>query len=162
MKNLILVRHAKSSWEYDVIDHERPLKTRGITDANLISLHFQELNLMPDLVLVSDATRTKLTAEIFKSNLNVDTKNIQFSHDLYDFSGENLTRVIKNCEDSVTNLMVFGHNYAITNFVNTFGSQYFDNVPTSGLVWLQFETHQWQNIKNAITKLHLFPKALKT
>ncbi|WP_223035050.1 SixA phosphatase family protein [Hanstruepera marina] len=162
MKNLILVRHAKSSWEYDVIDHERPLKTRGITDAGLVSSHFHELNLTIDLVIVSDAIRTKLTAEIFKSNLNFDEKIMHFSHNLYDFSGENLNRVITNCEDSIKNLMVFGHNYAITNFANTFGSQYFENVPTSGLVWLQFDTNQWQNIKNATTKLHLFPKELKS
>lgn len=158
MKNLIIVRHAKSSWEFDVIDHERPLKTRGINDVILISSEISKHEISPDLVLVSDAMRTKLTAEIFQNNLNINPEIIEFSHDLYDFSGENLTKVIKNCDDSVNNLMVFGHNYAITNFVNTYGSLYFENVPTSGLVWLQFDTSNWKDIKAGKTKAYLFPK----
>lgn len=161
MKNLIIVRHAKSSWEFDVIDHERPLKTRGINDAKLISSKFSKYNLNPDLVLVSDAIRTTLTAEIFQNNLNVNPEIVEFSHDLYDFSGQTLTKVIKNCDDSIKNLMVFGHNYAITNFVNSYGSLYFDNVPTSGLVWLEFNTSNWKDLKEGKTKTYLFPRDFK-
>lgn len=161
MKNLILVRHAKSSWEYDVIDHERPLKTRGINDANLIASRFDRKLLNIDLVLVSDAMRTKLTSEIFINILNIDAEIVKQSHDLYDFSGEYLTRVIKNIEDNVGNVMIFGHNYAITNFVNTYGSLYFDNVPTSGLVWIEFSTNKWCDINKGNTKFHLFPKDFK-
>lgn len=161
MKNLIIVRHAKSSWEFDVIDHERPLKTRGINDTKLISSEFIKYKLKPDLVLVSDAMRTKLTAEIFQNILNINPEIIKFSHDLYDFSGESLTQVIKNCDDSINKLMVFGHNYAITNFVNSYGSMYFENVPTSGLVWLEFNTNNWRDIKEGNTKIYLFPRDFK-
>lgn len=161
MKNLILVRHAKSSWEYDVIDHERPLKTRGINDANLISSNFKNNEFTLDSVLVSDALRTKLTAEIFQKNLEFSPNCCRFEHDLYDFSGEKLTEVIKSCEKSLQNVMIFGHNYAITNFVNTYGDKDFANVPTSGLVWLEFDIDDWQDISKARTKLHLFPKNLK-
>ena len=161
MKNLIIVRHAKSSWEFDVIDHERPLKTRGINDAILISLEFKKYDLRPDYVLVSDAVRTKLTAEIFQNNLNIEAEIVDFSHNLYDFSGENFLDAIKNCDKSIQNLMVFGHNYAITNFVNSYGSLYFDNVPTSGVVWIEFNTNSWKDIKEGITKTYLFPKDFK-
>lgn len=161
MKNLILIRHAKSSWEYNVIDHERPLKDRGITDAKIVLEEFNKYDFKIDKVLISDANRTKLTAEIFKKTLEINPEICDYSHDLYDFSGELLTKVIKSCDDSVQNLMVFGHNYAITNFANTYGDQYFENVPTSGLVWLEFNTGHWKNISQAKTKLHLFPKELK-
>ena len=122
MKIIIIVRHAKSSWEFDVIDHERPLKYKGHKDAHLVSKEFNTLSQPVDLLLCSDAIRTKLTSEIFISNLNLDKRIVHYNHDLYDFSGENLIKVIKNCDDSISNLMVFGHNHAITAFVNNYGS----------------------------------------
>lgn len=161
MKNLILIRHAKSSWEHDVIDHERPLKDRGITDANMISDELNNYDFRIDKVLISDAVRTKLTAEIFQKTLRFNPEICSHIHDLYDFSGELLTKVIKNCDKSVGNLMVFGHNYAITNFVNRYGDNYFENVPTSGLVWLEFNTKYWNDLNKGKTKLHLFPKDFK-
>lgn len=54
MKNLILIRHAKSSWEHDVIDHERPLKDRGITDTNMISDELNNYDFKIDKVLIRD------------------------------------------------------------------------------------------------------------
>jgi phosphohistidine phosphatase len=161
MKNLVLVRHAKSSWEYDVIDHERPLKDRGINDAKIISEEFNNQDMQIDKVLISDANRTKLTAEIFKKVLRFNPDICSYNHNLYDFSGELLTKVIKRCDDSIKNLMVFGHNYAITNFVNSYGDKYFENVPTSGLVWLEFHTKHWKDINEGKTKLYLFPRDFK-
>ena len=94
MKKLILIRHAKSSWEYNVKDHERPLNTRGLKDASAVSNVLKGL-FYPDLVLISSATRTQETAAIFTSNLKISKKIIQSNHDLYDFSGSDLLKVIK-------------------------------------------------------------------
>lgn len=161
MKELILVRHAKSSWEYDVIDHERPLKNRGFNDANLVSNHLKNENFNIDLVISSDAVRAKTTAEIFIENLNISNDIVQFEHNLYDFSGELLTQVVKNCNDAVDLLMVFGHNHAITAFVNTFGDKYIVNVPTTGTVMLQFDINSWADLKSGKTIMTIFPKELK-
>ncbi|XCF04876.1 histidine phosphatase family protein [Tamlana crocina] len=161
MKELILVRHAKSSWEYDVIDHERPLKNRGLNDANLVSNHLKNKNFNIDLVISSDAVRAKTTAEIFIENLNISSDIVQFEHNLYDFSGELLTQVIKDCNDAVDRLMVFGHNHAITAFVNTFGDKYIVNVPTTGTVMLQFDINSWADLKPGKTIMTIFPKDLK-
>ena len=106
MKKLILVRHAKSSWEYNVIDHERPLNERGTNDANMVSKALTNNMLGIELIMSSDAIRAKTTASIFISNLEIKEKNVCFSHDLYDFEGRNLLRVIKNCDDSIKNLMI--------------------------------------------------------
>ena len=58
MKTLYIVRHAKSSWEYESIkDIDRPLKKRGINDAHLMSnLLVKKIN-RPDLLLSSSANR---------------------------------------------------------------------------------------------------------
>ncbi|SFD40802.1 SixA phosphatase family protein [Algibacter pectinivorans] len=161
MKKLILIRHAKSSWEFNLDDHERPLKSRGITDANLVSKELAYHLKTIDLVICSDAQRTKLTAEIFISNLGIDKNLVKFNADLYDFSGENLVQVIKNVQDSISNLMVFGHNHAITAFVNTFGTKYIDNVPTSGVVIIEFDIENWSALKPGKTLKSLFPRDLK-
>jgi phosphohistidine phosphatase len=161
MKKLILVRHAKSSWEFNVIDHERPLNEKGVKDANNVSnkLNLKDLNL--DLVLSSDSVRTKTTANTFISNLNIKESLIQFNHDLYDFSGRNLVRVIKNCDQNINSLMVFGHNHAITAFVNTYGNVHIDNVPTCGVVIIDFDINNWKNLNKGTTVKTLFPRDLK-
>ncbi|WP_242087335.1 SixA phosphatase family protein [Aestuariivivens sediminis] len=162
MKTLILIRHAKSSWEHDVIDHERPLNDRGYRDAKLVSNHISTKNLTPDLVLVSDATRTRLTADAFIEAFPISMDKVQYNYDLYDFSGYNLTKVIKNCPNDINQLMVFGHNHAITAFVNTYGSKYIDNVPTCGVVVIDFDIQYWENLKQGITREVIFPKHLKS
>ncbi len=99
MKDLILVRHAKSSWAHQVTDFERPLKGRGIKDARLISDHVKNRISIPDLILCSDSERTKSTAKIFLDNLDFNDIDLQFSNDLYNFSVGNIIQVIKNCND---------------------------------------------------------------
>ena len=86
MKRLIVVRHAKSSWEFNVPDHERPLNLRGENDAKVVSKQLVG-KINPELILSSDAIRAKTTAKIFVSNLNINPKNISLNHELYDFSG---------------------------------------------------------------------------
>ncbi|TGV01139.1 SixA phosphatase family protein [Flavivirga rizhaonensis] len=161
MKKLIIVRHAKSSWKHNVIDHERPLNERGFKDANLVSENLKGSGLKVDLVLSSDAMRAKTTANIFTSNLNIDESIVRLNHDLYDFSGSHLIEVIKSCDDSVDALMIFGHNHAITAFVNTYGSSRIDNVPTSGVVVIEFDIVNWKSLNQGKTIQTLFPRDLK-
>ena len=95
------------------------------------------------------------------SGLNISADLIVLNHDLYDFSGYNLINVIKACDEAINNLMIFGHNHAITAFVNTYGDVYIDNVPTSGVVILEFDIKQWRDLKPGKTVSTLFPKDLK-
>ncbi|MCX7549419.1 SixA phosphatase family protein [Xanthomarina sp. F2636L] len=161
MKKLIIVRHAKSSWKDGVKDHDRGLEPRGVRDAKLVSLNFKQFNFMPDQVYSSTAKRAKKTSEIFLDKLNIGSNLIQFDKNLYDFSGENLIQTIKNTNNNIQTLMVFGHNEAITNFVNMFGDRYIDNVPTSGLVVIEFHVDSWKYIYKGETVKILFPRDLR-
>lgn len=159
MKRIILIRHAKSSWEHRVSDHDRPLNSRGIKDANNLS---NELigQLNPGLVLSSDALRAKTTAEIFISNLGINYEIFVLNHDLYDFSGSHLLNVIKGTPIAIEELLVFGHNNAITSFVNCYGNQYIENVPTCGVVMIEFDIDNWSDLKKGTTIKTVFPKGL--
>lgn len=161
MKQLILIRHAKSSWSHNVIDHERPLNNRGFNDAQIISNHLNDSNLKVELVLSSDATRAKTTASIIVSNLRINKELFSLNHDLYDFSGDNFIKTIKNCDNKIDYLMVFGHNHAITAFVNSFGDKYIDNVPTCGAVIIEFDINSWKNLNKGKTLKTLFPGDFK-
>ena len=162
MKKIIIVRHAKSTWTEQVNDHERGLKNRGFKDAELVSMKFKELNLVPDKLISSTAKRAKLTAEIFIKNLNISPNKLCFDKNLYDFSGENLVETIKNTEVNIETLMVFGHNHALTNFANDFGDRYIENVSTSGLVVLDFHVDSWNYIFKGNTIHIIFPRDLKS
>src|SRR6516164_5162951 len=65
LKQLELLRHAKSSWDDpDIADHDRPLNARGRAAAALVGRHMREQTPSPDLVLCSSATRTRQTLQL--------------------------------------------------------------------------------------------------
>ncbi|RKR08095.1 phosphohistidine phosphatase [Maribacter vaceletii] len=161
MKNLILVRHGKSSWEYNVKDKDRPLKERGINDAFLVAevLRKQQLNI--DYVFSSPANRALHTSMIFCRELKHDFSNFQISNELYDFSGESVLSFVKTIDNNLNTIVIFGHNYAFTHIANSLGNNYIENVPTSGLVHLQFNEDKWSSVTKGITKQVIFPKQLR-
>ncbi len=161
MKNLIIVRHGKSSWEYNVKDKDRPLKERGINDAFLVAnvLRKQQLNI--DYMFSSPANRALHTSMIFCRELIFPFSKFQISNELYDFSGENVLSFLKSLDNGLNTVVIFGHNYAFTHIANSLGNNYIENVPTSGLVHLQFNIKAWSLITKGVTKQIIFPKQLK-
>ncbi len=160
MKRLILVRHGKSSWEHEVTDDKRPLKKRGIKDGELIAKTFEKFFNKPAIVWTSPAVRALETAKIFKEKLQIENQDFIIRTDLYTFDTNDLLKQIESCDPQVQTLMVFGHNPGMTGLVNQLGNQYFENIPTTGLTVIDFETESWKELKNGKTILNLFPKDL--
>jgi phosphohistidine phosphatase len=161
MKELILVRHAKSSWEAPLRDIDRPLTSKGIQDAHLVSSHISNHVPKSFLVWSSKAKRASETAMIFAQNLSFPVESITFREDLYTFDERKLEQIIKSCSNNYDHLIVFGHNEAITNFVNKFGNIFIDNISTSGFVNIVFDKERWNDIEKGITKKVIFPRDLK-
>jgi phosphohistidine phosphatase len=161
MKNLLLIRHAKSSWDNPVSGKERNLTERGRNDANLVSL--ESLNLLRDkfVLFSSNARRAYETATIFATNYSFSVNEIIINEDLYTFDENQLEKVIKSLNNDLENVILFGHNEAITNFVNKFGDIFIENVPTSGLVWIKFDCLEWKLLKKGKTQKVVFPRDLK-
>ena len=161
MKNLIVIRHAKSSWDAPLKDIDRPLDNRGIKDAHLVAK--KAISLLPKTFLVfsSPARRASETAIIFAQNFLYPIQNIVFKEELYTFDENNLERIVKSLNNRYDNVILFGHNEAITNFVNKFGDIFIENVPTSGFVSLKFDSDNWQFIDKGKTIEIVFPKDLK-
>lgn len=160
MKDLFLVRHAKSSWEYvDVDDYDRPLKGRGIQDAHSISALLSGQTNTPEAVYSSPAIRAAHTAIIFARNLRFPFSAIQLHEELYMCSEQDLLRFIKGLSDDFDRVMIFGHNPTMTNFVNRCIDQRIDNVPTTGVACFNFDIDRWEDAEfNARLVLFDYPK----
>ena len=161
MKNLIIIRHAKSSWNAPLNDIDRPLEQRGIKDAHLVAM--QSIKFLPPKfqIFSSNAKRASETAMIFAQNYTYPVENIAFKPELYTFDEIKLEKIIKSFDNNYDNVILFGHNEAITNFVNKFGDVFIDNVPTCGFISLQFDANDWLSIENGTTLKTIFPKDLK-
>jgi phosphohistidine phosphatase len=161
MKTLILVRHAKSSWKHNVDDKERPLKNRGNTDAELVSIALKYRDLELDQIYSSPANRALSTCKIFINNLNIENDKIIIENNLYDFGGDQVISFIKELDQNYQNVMIFGHNHAFTSICNIFGDSFIDNLPTSGLVVIDFDVNSWADINKGCTRFTIFPRDLK-
>jgi phosphohistidine phosphatase len=109
MRQLLLLRHAKSSWDdRDLSDHARPLNPRGRQAAGAMRAEMERLGLAPDLVLVSSARRTKQTAEALEPW--PDTPLTDTLDSLYLASAATLLQTLNEVPETVRSVLLVGHN----------------------------------------------------
>lgn len=161
MKTVVLVRHGKSSWEFDVTDRDRPLKQRGKDDSKLVARQLAIKSNVPNVVFSSPANRALSTCKIFAKSLKIPENQITIVEDLYDFEGKNVINFIKNVSNAFNEVMIFGHNHAFTSISNIFGDKFIDNLPTSGLVKIKFDIEDWKDLKQGTTEFIIIPKELR-
>ena len=157
MKKLILIRHAKSSWDIPVPDKDRGLTSKGITKALKVADKTITLISLSATFWCSSSKRTRLTAKLFLDAWKLDANEIVFLDELYTFDCLQLEEIVKSCPIDCENLILFGHNSAITDFVNKFGNKFVTYVPTSGFVSINFDTPSWATITKGITHNIIFP-----
>ena len=161
MKTLTFIRHAKSSWEYQAGDKDRPLNQRGINDAHLVSTNLSKEPFLVDAVFSSYANRAMHTCAIFMRNLEIPFSKLTITPQLYDFSGETVLNFIKNLDNTHKSVAIFGHNHAFTYLANSLGDRFLDNLPTSGVVTITFPVENWKQILKGTTVDIMVPKQFK-
>lgn len=108
-RRLIVMRHAKSSWDTDAAtDHERPLNKRGRRSAPLIAAELIRLGWRPDAVLSSDSTRTQETFERMRDHLGAPPA--EFTNSLYHAGFDEIHTALLEQSEDVRTLLVLGHN----------------------------------------------------
>lgn len=162
MKTLILVRHAKSSWDDPSLkDRDRPLNGRGKKDAPAMGERLAKLGIQPDLILSSPAVRALTTAEIFAKALDYKRKKIVVDEQIYATTPATLLNIIHTINDEVKCAMLFGHNPEFSDLANALSSQVND-LPTCAVVEMHFDVKTWPAISRETLKsceLHLPKKA---
>ncbi len=157
MRSLYLVRHAKSSWaEPGLNDHERPLNSRGKSDAPMMGKLLKRLGVSPNLIITSPAKRARSTARRIAAEVGYDKGSIIENEQLYMAGIDDFFGVIKEVKDKHNELMLFSHNYGITDFANFISDSDIDNIPTCGAVRIDFYLDSWNDIKKEKGKLIFF------
>lgn len=109
MRQLLLLRHAKSSWDDGGLeDRERPLNQRGRAAAGALREAMRNLGLTPDLVLVSPAARTRQTLAALEPW--DETPLVDEVAALYLADPDQLLMVLRAVPETTRSVMLVGHN----------------------------------------------------
>ncbi|PIE58405.1 MAG: phosphohistidine phosphatase [Desulfobulbus propionicus] len=147
MKTVTLCRHAKSSWKHpQMTDFERPLNKRGQRDAPVMAARLAQRSFSPDIIVSSPATRARTTALTVAEGIGFPVEAVLYDQQVYTSSAAALLALINSRDDSFSSLLLVGHNPACTNLANALGGLHLDNIPTCGVVSLQFAVPKWEDI----------------
>lgn len=144
MKTLLLIRHAKSSWDnLHTPDVERPLNDRGKKDAPVMAKRLLNAGIRPDRLVSSPARRARHTAELFAREFDIDEKEIDIRAELYHAQPSSFQQVIAGLNDEDETVAVFSHNPGITAFANTMSRTRLDNMPTCSVFAVKSASSTW-------------------
>ena len=162
MKKLIIIRHSKSSWkDLSLGDFHRPLNKRGKTDgpimANFLSSKINKICFLHS----SSSVRTFETSKFFIDRIKFD--QIKYDDSLYHSSSFSILNLIRNYSDNFSSVAIIAHNPGLTNLINELTNIDLDNLPTTGIVEIDFNCIKWNDISlnNGNLIQIKFPKQLK-
>ena len=148
MRRLTLMRHADARWKDAAIsDLERSLSRRGASAAELMARRLLELELIPELVLVSPARRTQQTAEIVARELALPPRRVLREDTLYLATCADLLALVQRTGPRVGHLLVVGHNPGVSELMQhllAHGKR--GALGTAALCSIGFECEAWTGI----------------
>ncbi|MEM0996947.1 MAG: histidine phosphatase family protein [Bacteroidota bacterium] len=163
MKTLVLVRHAKSDWSYDLPDFDRPLNKRGLRDAPRMGKLLREYDFQPDIMLTSSANRARTTAHLVARELGFGGA-IQEERSIYDEGHGNLIGLVQEFPQAAETAMVFGHNptmeYAVAYLLQMRAAV---TMPTCAMACLESPVNDWSRLSPALMRLKwlLIPRLIR-
>lgn len=146
MKKLILMRHAKSSWDNPTLDdHARPLNGRGRVSADAMGDWLRNRKYTPDQALVSDSARTRET--FVRLGFICDTS---FESALYHASAQGMQKVLKTAKGNC--ILMLGHNPGMAEFAESLVSESPDHIrffdfPTCATLVATFDIGDWSELR---------------
>ena len=145
MKNLLLMRHAKSSWkDASLPDHQRPLNKRGKRDAPCMGEFLREQGITLDAILCSTAARAKATVEGFLQGYTFDG-DLVYINDLYHAGPETILIRLMQLPDNVDSAMVIAHNPGLDDFLDVVCDAP-EHMPTASVAYIQFPIERWAEL----------------
>src|SRR5262245_55947671 len=146
MKTLLVLRHAKSSWDDPARDdHKRQLNKRGRRDAPRMGELGREYGLIPDLVISSDAVRARLTAEAMAEAARY-AGDVLLDQHLYLASPADILSLLRTVQESADTVMIVGHNPGFEELVEQLTGDRVD-MPTAALAQIVLPIDQWRDLK---------------
>ncbi len=144
MKRLLLLRHAKSSWEdASLADFDRPLNERGQVAAPFMGELITRRGLIPDVIVSSPAKRAAETASLVKENGGLNAP-LRFDERIYEASPQSLLYVVSEFRDEIASAMLVGHNPGIEGFITLLTGES-ERMPTAAVAVIDLEIDEWRN-----------------
>jgi len=139
VKQLYLIRHAKSSWSHpELADFDRPLNKRGKKNAPLIAGRLSSRGIIPQCIVSSPARRARKTARHMADGTGFKKSEIIYEKGLYYAEYQDVITIIENYFSDVEILFVVGHNSTITDLAENLTGDSLVNVPTCGVVAIEY------------------------
>jgi len=153
MKELVILRHAKSNRTYRVDDIHRPLLEQGIARIEEVAHQKSSFFQDADIILSSPANRALHTAIIMMHELRIPFENLRVDRYLYTFSGASVVDYIYGLDDRWSKVVLVGHNPAFTEVINHFSSPGINHLRTAGLAKITFEEELWHELSRGELEL---------
>jgi phosphohistidine phosphatase len=172
MRQLLLLRHAKSAWDDPKIaDRDRPLNARGQRAAATMRRAMRELGLVPDMVLVSTARRTMQTLDALEPW--EEAPLIEPTDALYLATAAQLLAILHGVAETVRSVLLIGHNPGMHELAMTLagpaglaggeaGRRLAQGFPSGALAEFAIAGHWWQLDEGAGRLQHfLTPRSME-
>lgn len=155
MKILYLMRHAKSSWNFEgLADKERPLNSRGRTDAPHMGQALAARDIRLDLLVSSPAVRALSTAALVAKELSYPPERIQVLDHIYGADADRLVDIVRELPDEAESVLLVGHNPTITDTVNVLSPTSINEMTTAAVVCLHFQADSWADVHRRNAELY--------
>ena len=146
MKELVILRHAKSNRTYGVNDINRPLSQLGIERIQKKSHQKSEFFSNTEVIISSSAIRALHTAIIVIQELGISMEKLIIDEQLYTFSGFSIIDYVYALDERWSKVVLVGHNPAFTEVINHFSDVSINQLKTSGFAKISFNEDQWSNL----------------
>ena len=157
MKTLYLLRHAKSSWNFDELsDQERPLNDRGRDDAPTMGKALAKRHIRPDIVVSSPAVRAMSTAVLVAREMQFPHDKIVVEPGIYGADVDGLLAIIHGLPDVAGSALLVGHNPTITDTANKLSPNSLNEMPTAAVVCLRFSCDHWAEVSKANAEFYFY------
>jgi phosphohistidine phosphatase len=156
MKSLLLIRHAKSNWDFDVDDFDRPLNQRGQHDAPEMAKRLLKKAIDIDAFVSSPAKRALTTAQHFAAAYGVNEKKIIVSDKLYEPTIPAFFSAVENLNDEFGTVALFSHNPGITDFATRLTTTEIEDMPTCAIFAVKVPVKHWREFSKVDKEFWFF------
>lgn len=165
MKKVVLLRHAKSSWDNpELDDHDRPLNKRGRSASPVIGAWLAHKRHLPDRILCSTATRARQTLKRLELP-EPALASVDFLPDLYHACPDAMLEILREVDSKSAAVMIIGHQPGLSAFARLLSDRAsarckraYEHFPTAAAAVLEGNVTRWKDLGYGMANFTDFAK----
>ncbi|WP_367025523.1 histidine phosphatase family protein [Methylococcus sp. ANG] len=157
MRELLLIRHAKSAWsDTSLTDRDRPLNERGKRDAPFMGSLLRFRGMQPDRMVSSPARRARKTARLIAWEVGYDKDAIVIAEQIYLGGRRAIVELVQALNDEDERVYVIGHNPDLSEAASCLTGESLGEMPTCGIAAIEFTVDSWAHVMEGTGRLKFF------